>query len=263
MPTGMARLQHAEALEQLRRLLHAADGWSTASVVARHGLRDRRGCRELLGQDHRIDQGAVGTLSQVRSHGVGGVTEQDEPAGEPARTIDLTHRIHQQPVERRNLLQQLRRDRKNPTPLLPKRLKITSRHRVSRRSDVGRCPEVDVASAQRGMAEGSQRGPVLLEPRVRLTADDRAHVAASCGHPALESAGAANGRADPIGTDDEISLHGPRAGIGPPSEAAASVTIPSGSALSASQPKRVSTEATSRTASIRIRCRSVRRTAIA
>src|SRR4030095_5859309 len=54
------------------------------------------------------------------------------------------------------------------------------------------------------MAEGPQWGPVLFEPRASPTGHNRAYIAASRRHPALEATRTAHRRTDPVGTHNDI-----------------------------------------------------------
>src|SRR5215211_7159228 len=109
---------------------------------------------------------------------MGCVAEQNQAAGEPAPTVDPADSIHQQVIERRHPLQEVRCGGKYPSPLLAEGSKVASRYRISRRVHVGCSPKVDEVAAQGCMAEGSQRSPVLLEQRAGLTPHNRQYIAA-------------------------------------------------------------------------------------
>jgi len=57
---------------------------------------------------------------------MGRVTEQDQAAGVPARTVDAGDGIDQQIVERRHPLQQVCRGGKYPSPLPAEAFKVAS-----------------------------------------------------------------------------------------------------------------------------------------
>src|SRR5215217_8793781 len=109
---------------------------------------------------------------------MGGVAEQNQAAGEPAATGDAADGIDQEVVERRHPFQQVCCGGKYSSPLLAEGPKVASSYRVSRPGHMGCSPKVDQVAAQRCLAEGSQWGPVLLEPRAGPTPNNRAYIAA-------------------------------------------------------------------------------------
>ena len=56
----------AQPLEQLGRLLQAPYRCTATFVVPHQGIHHRRCRTEFLGEDHSVDQSAVGSLAQVR-----------------------------------------------------------------------------------------------------------------------------------------------------------------------------------------------------
>src|SRR5829696_10261499 len=144
---------------------------------------------------------------------MGGVAEQNQAAGKPAPTSDAADGINQQVVERRHPLQQVSCGGKDPPPLLAEGPKVASSYRVSRTRHMGCSPKVDEVAAQRCLAEGSQWGPVLLEPRADLTPNNRAYIAAPQRHPAPEASCAAHGRIDSVGTHDDVGPQPGRASV--------------------------------------------------
>jgi hypothetical protein len=65
-----------------------------------------------------------------------------------------------------------------PSPLLAEGPKVASSYRASRPGRMGCSPKVDQVTIQRCLAEGSQWGPVLLEPGAGPTLHNRAYIAA-------------------------------------------------------------------------------------
>ena len=135
----------------------APDAVVTLDCFLRRHARD-----ELLGQDHRIDEGTIGTLPEVGCHRVSRVADQDQAAGEPASAVNPAHRVDQQVIEGGDLRQQTRRGRESPVPDVEKCWQVPTSHSIGRWRRLSSHPEVGKAMAQRRMAEGPQACPVLL-----------------------------------------------------------------------------------------------------
>jgi hypothetical protein len=150
-----------------RRLSYPTRAFITDGAVPSSWVRTTASTRALLAPWPRFG-----------GHGMGRVAKQYQVAGEPAPTVNATDGVDQQVIERRHPLQQVCCGGKYLSPLVVEGREVASRRRLGRLGCMGCSPKVNEIIAERGMAEGSQWGPVLLEPRVSPTPHNRAYVTA-------------------------------------------------------------------------------------
>jgi hypothetical protein len=183
--------------------LDAPGGRPPTLVVASQRLLDRRGADQRVSQYDRVHERAVGTLPKVRGHGVCRVTEQDQPAREPATAVDSADGVDQQVVEGCNAAE-LHSKWKDRGPRPNKGRKMSAGDGVPHSCSVGSRPDVRRVVAQWGVTEGTQRRPVLRQRTVQAARNQRADVRTALGDPADEAARTTHRRSGAVGADHQV-----------------------------------------------------------
>jgi hypothetical protein len=132
-PYGPGLMEVAEALQESGSVLYPTGGWTAAVVVALDGRPDRGCGHERLGERYCVAQGTVGTLAEVRSHGVSRIAEQDQAAREPSSAVDPSNGIHEKVIEGRHSRQQIPGEGKYSSPLGGEGPEVAARHSVGHR----------------------------------------------------------------------------------------------------------------------------------
>ena len=184
--------------------------WTPALVVPREGIHHRWRPGEFVGQDHAVDQRAVRSWPRFGAMAW---------AASPSKTRRPENQ-RRQSTRRTVLTSRSSKDDTSPIGLLRPEVPVaTPGGRPQGRVQLPRQPPHPHGlqprsrrdRPQRRMAEGSQRGPILFEPRAGPTTHDRAYVAAPRRHPTRSHP--CGGRIDSVGTHNDVGPHAHRAGV--------------------------------------------------